>query len=134
MGRGGWQFMKTRGFWFLNPGFRNLRQKSQSQIAAIFCRKPRKDDDQDQDPLTKDLLHIWSWPYESWLLGRRKTMTMTKISSRKFCYTSWSSENTCSQTSLSPAKPQGTLLCSKDRKKNCNTGAFPSQGRIARPF
>ena len=47
-----------------------------------------KNDDHDQDPLTKDLLHIWSWSSESLLLRRRRTMTMAKISSRKPCYTS----------------------------------------------
>ena len=48
--------------------------------------KEEEDDDHDQDPLTKDLLHIWSWSSESWLLVE-KMMIMIKRSSRKICYT-----------------------------------------------
>ena len=29
-GKGGWRFMKTRGFRFLNPGFRNLTKISRT--------------------------------------------------------------------------------------------------------
>ena len=47
-----------------------------------------KDEDHPQDPLTKDLLHIWSW-FSQCLLprGRERDESMTKISSRKTCYT-----------------------------------------------
>ena len=46
-----------------------------------------RNNDHDQDPLPKDLLHIWSQSSESSLLRRRSTATITKISSRKICYT-----------------------------------------------
>ena len=42
-----------------------------------------EDDDHDQDPLPKDLLHIRSWSSENMLLRRRGAMTMTTIASRK---------------------------------------------------
>ena len=46
-----------------------------------------KDDDHDQDFLSKDVLHIWSESSENLLLRRRRTMTMTKIPSRSAWYT-----------------------------------------------
>ena len=42
-----------------------------------------KDDDHDQDSLKKAFRHIWSWSSENWFLEKTKTMTMTKIPSRK---------------------------------------------------
>ena len=35
-GKGGWRFMKTRGFQFLNPGFRNLRP-----VCPAGCQRTR---------------------------------------------------------------------------------------------
>ena len=48
-----------------------------------------KDDDHDQDSLKKAFWHIWSWSSDLWkfVSGKEKTMTMTKISSKKTCYT-----------------------------------------------
>ena len=46
-----------------------------------------KDDDHDQDFLSEDVLHIWSWSSEKLLLKRRRTMTMSKIPSGKPWYT-----------------------------------------------
>ena len=45
-----------------------------------------KDDDHDQDFLSKDVRRIWSWSSENLLLRRRKTMTMTTIPSRRTWY------------------------------------------------
>ena len=63
-------------------------------VGALHCsRKPHvcsygtgKDDDHDQDVLSKDVLHIRSWSSENLFLKRRKTMTMTKIDLRKVWY------------------------------------------------
>ena len=63
-----------------------------------FCNSKcgkEEDDDHDQDPLPKNLLHIWSWSSEKLLIERRITRTMTKIPSKKTLLHiwSWSSES-----------------------------------------
>ena len=64
-----------------SPKIRQTQIKSSTQIrsAEPWVR--------DQDPLPEDLLHTWSWSSQILLLRVRRIMTMTKIPSRKNCYT-----------------------------------------------
>ena len=67
--------------------FVNLSSLITSASEGILSLGNEKDDDNDQDPAPKDSLHmVWSWSPEDLLLRRWRTITMTKIPSRKTCY------------------------------------------------
>ena len=50
----------------------------------------KEDDDHDQDPLTKHLLHIWSWSSESLLLRRRESDDHDQNALKKHLLHVWS--------------------------------------------
>ena len=52
-------------------------------LEILYTSGKEEDDDHDQDSLKKAFRHIWSWSSENWFLEKTKTMTMTKIPSRK---------------------------------------------------
>ena len=59
----------------------------EEQTKGARLSREEEDDDHDQDLLSENVVHIWSWSSEILLLRRRRTMTMTKIPSRKAWFT-----------------------------------------------